>query len=126
MNTICKCSLDFTLAWVFLNPPPHPDTPHANKIPFGVAGWIVPSDYRYSGAGKFPLRGNAEFGCRCFSPIKTSGSVLSEWGVEWGGGEKVEEPHSIAQASWAISNSEGKEIVNQIIGNGNGAAKMTS
>lgn len=40
--------------------------------------------------------------------------------------EKIKEPHSIAQASWAISNSEGKEIMNQIIGNGNGAAKVTS
>ena len=83
VNTVCKCrcsSFCFTLAWVFLNPPPHPDVPHANKIPFSMAGGIVPSDHCYSGAGKFPLRSNAEFGCRCFSPIKISSSVLSVWG----------------------------------------------
>lgn len=125
MNTVCRCSsFSFTLAWVLQYTLPHPDIPHANKIPLSGADWTVPSDYCCSGAGQFPLRSNAEFSCRCFSPIKTSRSVCFLHGGR--GCEKIEEPHSIAQASWAISNSEGKEIMNQIIGNGNRATKMTS
>lgn len=123
VSTVCRCSsFNFTLA--FQTPSPHPDTPHANKIPLSGIGWTVPSDYCYSGAGQCPLRSNAEFSCRCFSPIKTSRSVCFLYGGR--GWEKIEEPHSIAQASWAISNSEWKEIMNQIIGNGNRATKMTS
>lgn len=125
VNTICGCSsFNFTLAWVFQNPLPHPDIPHANKIPLNGVGYILPSDYCYSGAGQFPLRSNAEFSCRCFSPVKTSRSVCFLYGGR--GCEKIEEPHWIAQASWAISNSEWKEIMNQIIGNGSRATKMTS
>lgn len=82
VSTVCMCS-SFNFPLAFQTPPPHPDTPHANKIPHSGVGWTVPSEYCYSGAGQFPLRSNAEFSCRCFSPIKTSRSVCF---LYWGRG----------------------------------------
>lgn len=122
VNTICRCSsFHFTLAWLFRTLLPIQTLPMQTKYPsVGLAELC-----QVTTATQVLVNSHWEVGIQLnvavgdFPQLK----LASVWGK---GCEKTEEPHSIAQASWAISNSEWKEIMNQIIGNGNRATKMTS
>lgn len=122
VNTICKCrcsSLKFTVTNF-----PEPYSPHQqDALHCGqLAGLCqVTTATQVMANSHWEVILNLAVGV--FTQLKVAGLCFLYRGEGGKRAWKTEEPHSTAQASWTNSNWEGKEIMNQIIGNGNGAAK---